>query len=107
MAEDWELKSIERRIGSLEKSIERDRKCVQEEKDKAWAKRGRRQERRIDISLAVFWTVYVAAMTTYIVRAPPGQLHPHYLVGLTTPVVSATGTACRGRGREGRVLIPF
>jgi hypothetical protein len=77
MAEDWELKSMERRVDSLEKSIERDRKYVQEEKDKAWAEKWRRQERRMDISMAVFWTVYVAAVTTFVVLAATRTLHHH------------------------------
>ena len=91
MAEDWELKSVERRIDSLEKSIERvresareerdkareERDKAQEEKDKAWAEKRRRQERRMDIWIAVFWTVYVAAITTFIVLVATGQLHHH------------------------------
>jgi hypothetical protein len=84
MVEDWELKSVERRIDSLEKSIERVRESVREErdkaraeKDKAQAEKWRRQDRRMDISIAVYWTVYVAAVTTFIVLVATGQLHHH------------------------------
>lgn len=80
MVEDWELRSVERRIDSLEKSIERVRDSAQEErdkaqaeKDKARAEKWRRQDRRMDI----YWTVYVAAVVTFIVLAATGQLHHH------------------------------
>lgn len=43
----------------------------------AWTEKWRRQERRMDISMAVFWTIYVAAITTYIVLAATGHLHHH------------------------------
>ena len=77
MVEDWKLKSVERRIDSLEKSIERDRNSDREEKDKVRAEKWRRQERRMDVAMAILWTAYVAAMTTCIVLAATGQLHHH------------------------------
>jgi len=77
MVEDRELKSVERRIDSLEKSIERDRERAQGEKDKARAEKWRRQERRMDLSMAILWTAYVAAITTCIVLAATGHLHHH------------------------------
>jgi hypothetical protein len=77
MAENWELKSLERRVDSLERSMESDRKRAEEEKNKAWTDKWRRQERRMDISTAMFWTIYVAAITTFIVLAATGHLHHH------------------------------
>jgi hypothetical protein len=84
MVEESELKAVERRIDSLEKSIERDRERARKEreesraeKDKIRAKKWRRQDRRMDISVAIYWTVYVAAVTTFIVLAATGHLHHH------------------------------
>ena len=64
---------MERRIDSLEKSVEHDRKCAREEKDKAWAEKWRRQKRLMDIVL----TAYAVAIATYIVLAATGHLHHH------------------------------
>jgi hypothetical protein len=77
MAEDWELKSLERRIGSLEASLERDRKRAQEEKEKAREEERSRSKRRSDLIESVLWTLYVAALTTMVVLAATGQLHHH------------------------------
>jgi predicted RNase H-like nuclease (RuvC/YqgF family) len=51
MVEDWELKSLERRIDSLEKSIERDRERAEELEQ-------RRTKRRSDRIGSILWTLY-------------------------------------------------
>jgi hypothetical protein len=66
MAEEWELKALERRVDSLEN----DRERAREEKDRRW-------NRRADLMLALLWTFYVAALTTMIVLAATGHLHHH------------------------------
>jgi hypothetical protein len=77
MAEDWELKALERRIESLERDSERDRERTREEKDQAREDKRRRSERWAYVSAGVFWTLYVVAMTTYIVFVATGHLHHH------------------------------
>jgi hypothetical protein len=59
MAEDWELKSLERRIDDLEK-LNRKR----EERQWWWIER-------------VWWTLLVAIFTTFIVLGATGNLHHH------------------------------
>jgi hypothetical protein len=66
MVEDWELKSVERRIESLEKSVERDR---EEER--------RKSKVRSDRINSILWTLYVVALTTIVVLAVSGKLHHH------------------------------
>jgi tetrahydromethanopterin S-methyltransferase subunit G len=51
MVEDWELKSVERRIDSLERSIERDRERVEELEQR----RSKRRSERIE---SILWTLY-------------------------------------------------
>jgi hypothetical protein len=77
MADDWELKASERRIESLERGSKRDRERAREEKDQAREEKRRRSERWTYISAAAFWTLYVIAMTTYVVLAATGNLHHH------------------------------
>lgn len=77
MAENWEIRGLERRIDSLERDLERERKRTEDEKRQAQEKKWRRSERRNDVAMAVFLTLYVAAMTTYIVLAATGHLHHH------------------------------
>lgn len=77
MADDWELKALERRIESLERGSERDRERVREEKDQAREDKRQRSERWGYVSAAAFWTLYVIAMTTYVVLAATGNLHHH------------------------------
>jgi hypothetical protein len=77
MADDWKLKALERRIESLERGSERDRERAREEKDQAREDKRRRSERWSYVSAAVFWTLYVIAMTTYVVLAATGNLHHH------------------------------
>jgi hypothetical protein len=77
MAEDWELKQLERRIDSLEKRLERERDRAQEEKEKAREESWRRWNRRMDFSIAGLWTVYVVVLTAAIVLAATGTLHHH------------------------------
>jgi hypothetical protein len=59
MAEDWELKSLERRIEELE-TVNRRR----EERQSWWVER-------------IWWTLLVALFTTYIVLSATGNLHHH------------------------------
>ena len=66
MAEDWELKQLERRVDSLEKGLERAR----EEEQRRW-------NRRMGLAAAVYWTFYVVALTTWVVLAATGHLHHH------------------------------
>jgi hypothetical protein len=70
MAEEWELKQLERRVDSIEKGL-------REEKDRAQKEKWRRTDLRMNVLLAVFWTLYVAALTTMIVLAASGHLHHH------------------------------
>ncbi len=77
MVENWELKSLERRIESIERGLERDRERVQEEKDQAREEKRSRSERWGYLTGAVLWTLYVVAMTTYVVLAATGNLHHH------------------------------
>ena len=77
MVEAWELKALERLIESLERGSERDRERVREEKDQAREDKRRRSERLSFVSAAVFWTLYVIAMTTYVVLAATDNL-PHH-----------------------------
>ena len=55
MVEDWELKSVERRIDSLEKSIERERERAEELEQ-------RRSKRRSDRVDSILWTLYGVAL---------------------------------------------
>jgi hypothetical protein len=55
MVEDWELKSVERRIDSLEKSIERERGRAEELEQ-------RRSKRRSDRVESILWTLYGIAL---------------------------------------------
>src|ERR1700761_9271224 len=77
MTENWELKALERRLDSIEKGLERDREKAREEKDQSREERRRRSERWTYVSGAVCWTIYVVAMTTYVVLAATGNLHHH------------------------------
>ncbi|HEY5333983.1 MAG TPA: hypothetical protein VIJ21_10595 [Solirubrobacterales bacterium] len=77
MAEDWELKQLERRVDSLEKGLERERVRAQEERDTAREEKVRRRNLRWNLSMVALWTVYVAAITTCIVLAATGHLHHH------------------------------
>ena len=94
MVENWELRSVERRLDSLEKPIERDRECARAEKEEARAERWRRQERRMDLSTAIFWTVLVAVVTAYIVptsaNSTSSSRRPHLAGHMSTPT-SASG----------------
>jgi hypothetical protein len=77
MVENWELQSLERRIDSLEKQLERDRRRVGEERERAREEKDRRWHRRMDWSMWAWWTLYVIALTTYVVLAATGDLHHH------------------------------
>jgi hypothetical protein len=57
--------------------LERDRQRVREEKDQAREGKQRRSERWAYLTGAAFWTLYVVAMTTYVVLAATGNLHHH------------------------------
>ena len=59
MAEDWELRSLERRIEKLERDGDR------------------RSERRYWWFWHIAWTLYIVALTTMIVLAATGRLHHH------------------------------
>ncbi len=56
MVEDWELKSVERRIDSLEKSIERERERAEELEER----RSRRRSARIGSVLRTLYGVVLA-----------------------------------------------
>lgn len=58
MVEDWELKSVERRIDSLERSIERDRERAEEREQ-------RRSKRRSDRIGSILWVLYGVALTLF------------------------------------------
>jgi len=84
MVENWEMRELGRRIDSLERGFERERERAQEERDRARKERDRiqaearsRRDRRQELVMKVMWTLYVAAMTTYIVLAVTGKLHHH------------------------------
>jgi hypothetical protein len=66
MAEDWQLKQLERRFDSLEERLERDRERAREEKEQARADERRRAERINEGLFQIVWMAYVAAITTYI-----------------------------------------
>jgi hypothetical protein len=59
VAENWELKDLERRVGALEEQNHR------------------RARRQLWWFSAIAWTVYVIALTTMIVLAATGTLHHH------------------------------
>jgi hypothetical protein len=59
MAEEWELKNLERRIAALETSDER------------------RKERLSWFLWSLFWTIYAVGLTTMIVLAATGSIHHH------------------------------
>jgi hypothetical protein len=69
VVEDWELKSVERRIDSLEKSIERDRERAEELEQ-------RRSKRRSDRIESLLWTLYGVALAL-IFLAAAGLLGRH------------------------------
>jgi predicted RNase H-like nuclease (RuvC/YqgF family) len=77
MVENRELQSLERRIDSLEKQLEQDRRHIEEEKERARKEKDRRWHRRMEWSMWVWWTLYVAALTTLIVLSATGNLHHH------------------------------
>jgi hypothetical protein len=55
VVEDWELRSVERRIDSLEKSIEHERERAEELEQ-------RRSKRRSDGIGSILWTLYGVAL---------------------------------------------
>jgi hypothetical protein len=75
MAEDWEFQQLARRVDSLERSLESDRQRARDEEERARDERSRRRGRRESWVMGVAWTLYVAALTTYIVLAATGHLH--------------------------------
>jgi hypothetical protein len=66
MAENWEIEALGRRIDSIEREQER----VKEETQ-------RRRDQRRQFELVAMWTLFVIAMTTYVVLAATGNLHHH------------------------------
>jgi hypothetical protein len=59
MAEEWELKELKRRLEALENE------------------NSRRSERLNRWITAIMWTLYVVALTTYVVLGATGNLHHH------------------------------
>jgi ferric-dicitrate binding protein FerR (iron transport regulator) len=70
MAEEWKFERLERQIDSLQKQFDDAERRSREEKQ-------RRLERQTWWFGAIYWTVFVAAMTTYIVLRATGHLHHH------------------------------
>jgi hypothetical protein len=70
MAEEWELKSLERRIDSLQKQVDDAELRSREE-------RRQRSDRLNWWFATIAWTLYVIAMTTCVVLGATGQLHHH------------------------------
>jgi ferric-dicitrate binding protein FerR (iron transport regulator) len=66
MAEDWQLKQLERRFDSLEKRLERDQELAREEKEQARNEKRRRAERINCWLYEIAWAACVATVVTYI-----------------------------------------
>jgi len=77
MIENSEIQEVGRRIDSLEKGLQRDRERVDEDRRRTEEEKRQRSERRSRMTGVALWTLYVIAMTTYVVLAVTGNLHHH------------------------------
>jgi hypothetical protein len=65
MAEDWQLKQLERRFDSLEERLERDRERAREEEEQTRKDKRQRAERINCRLYGLAWTACVATIVTY------------------------------------------
>jgi hypothetical protein len=77
MAEDSGFPQLERRVASIERSLEADRQRARDEVERARIERSRRRDQRERWVMGALWTLYVAALTTYTVLSATGNLHHH------------------------------
>jgi hypothetical protein len=66
MAEDWELKQLERRLDWLEEGLERDRERAREEREQVRDVKRQRAERINEWSFQITWTAGIATIVAYI-----------------------------------------
>jgi hypothetical protein len=66
MAEDWQLRQLERRFDRLEEGLARDRERAREEKEQARGEKRWRVERINDWLFQITWTAGIATLFTCI-----------------------------------------